>query len=139
MRDYPQLEATLRRLVAVDPGQRDAHVRQLILTLLRHDDAAASPAARQADFDALMAQLSDTGDGDARAFKATVYAQAELDPQALDQLRQALAARPVIPTLCRASRPNWRASAAAARRSGCCNMPRSGRGRCPSSCRRSTD
>lgn len=97
VRDYPQLESTLRRLVAVDPGQRDAHVRQLILTLLRHDDAAASPAARQADLDALMAQLSDTGDGDARAFKATVYAQAELDPQALDQLRQALAARPGDP------------------------------------------
>lgn len=94
VRDYDRLEATLRRLVALDPGHRDTHVRQLILTLLRHDDGSGSPAQRQAELDRLMAQLSDAGDAGTAAFKATVYAQANLDGPALAALRAAVAARP---------------------------------------------
>lgn len=95
VRDYDQLETTLRRLIAVDPGNRDTHVRQLILTVLRHDDGAAAPADRQAELDRLMAQLSpDADDAGTDAFKATVYAQANLDAPALAALRAAVAAKP---------------------------------------------
>ncbi|MET3435535.1 hypothetical protein [Sphingomonas sp. 1185] len=94
VRDYDRLETTLARLIALDPGNRDAHVRQLILTRLRHDDTGVSAEQRQQDLDRLMAQLTDTGEGDAHAFKATVYAQADLDTQAIRQLREGLAARP---------------------------------------------
>lgn len=97
VRDYDRLDATLARLIALDPGHRDAHVRQLILTRLRHDDGTESAGQRQQDLDGLMAQLSDQGDADTHAFKATVYAQADLDPQALRQLREGLAARPDDP------------------------------------------
>ncbi|MEH3099108.1 hypothetical protein [Sphingomonas adhaesiva] len=97
IRDYGRLEATLRRLIAVDPANRDGNVRQLILTVLRHDDTTMSPAQRQAELDGLMAQLSDTGGAGTAAFKATVYAQASLDAQALAALRAAQAARPDDP------------------------------------------
>lgn len=91
IRDYDRLAATLRRLIAVDPTNRDAHVRQLILTRLRHDSGAIPIADRQAELDALMAQLTQS---DGPAFRATVYAQADLKPQAIEQLRRALAAAP---------------------------------------------
>ncbi|WP_343527048.1 hypothetical protein [Sphingomonas sp.] len=97
VRDYDRLDATLARLIALDPGHRDTHVRQLILTRLRHDDGTGSVEQRRAELDRLMAQLTDTGDADSHAFKATVYAQADLDAQALRQLREGLAARPDDP------------------------------------------
>ncbi|MEG3090248.1 hypothetical protein [Sphingomonas sp. PB1R3] len=94
VRDYDRLDATLARLIALDPGNRDAHVRQLILTRLRHDDGPVSAEQRQRELDGLMAQLTDKGDVDAHAFKATVYAQSDLPTQAIAQLREGLAARP---------------------------------------------
>lgn len=97
VRDYDRLDATLSRLIALDPGNRDAHVRQLILTRLRHDDGTGSAAQRQQELDRLMAQLTNAGGADAYAFKATVYAQADLDDQAIRQLREGLAARPDDP------------------------------------------
>lgn len=97
VRDYDRLDATLSRLIAIDPGHRDAHIRQLILTRLRHDDGAEPAGQRQAELDRLMAQLSDTGEGGAHAFRATVYAQANLDDQAIRQLREGLAAHPDDP------------------------------------------
>lgn len=95
--DYDRLDATLARLIAIDPGHRDANIRQLILTRLRHDDGSEPAGQRQAELDRLMAQLSDTGEGGAHAFRATVYAQANLNDQALRQLREGLAARPDDP------------------------------------------
>lgn len=97
VRDYDRLDATLERLIAIDPGHRDANIRQLILTRLRHDDGSEPAPQRQAELDRLMAQLSDTGEGGAHAFRATVYAQANLDEQAIRQLREALAVRPDDP------------------------------------------
>lgn len=91
VRDYDRLATTLERLIAVDPANRDAHVRQLILTRLRHDAGAIPMAERQAELDALMAQLTAS---DSPTFRATVYAQADLKPQAIEQLRRAWAAAP---------------------------------------------
>lgn len=94
VRDYDRVDATLRRLVTVDPGNRDTHIRQLILSMLRHEDGAVPPAQRQADLDRLIAQLSENGEAGGHAFKATVYAEASLDAQAIAQLRQGQAANP---------------------------------------------
>lgn len=91
IRDYDRLGTTLQRLIAIDPGHRDTHVRQLILTRLRHANGGASAAERQAELDALMAQLGDAG---GPAFRATVYAHADLTGPAIDQLRRAVAAAP---------------------------------------------
>jgi len=97
VRDQTALEATLRRLVAIDPANRDTNIRRLILNMLRNPGGDLSAEARQAELDRLLAQLSTPGEGDGAAFRATVYTEAGLDGQALDELRTAVLASPGDP------------------------------------------
>ncbi|PVX29341.1 hypothetical protein DD559_08425 [Sphingomonas pokkalii] len=94
IRDTARLETTLRRLVAIDPANRDDNVRRLILELLRNTGGASPSTERQAELDGLMAQLSETDEAGTRAFKAAVYTEAGLGEQALSELRKAFAAAP---------------------------------------------
>lgn len=96
LKDYPALNATLRRLAQADPENAPLYLRRVLQNTLQ-TGPAPTDGALPPEAAALLSELnasSGLSDAQTRIYTAGIYASVGLKDQALDQYRRAMALAP---------------------------------------------
>lgn len=96
LKDYPQLNQVLRKLVKLDPDNAATYLQRLTLNVLRYSNGQQDEQYQQqiSQLLAELQQLNSDNNQWPEEFAAGIYVMASLDEQAIAQYRQAAARFP---------------------------------------------